>query len=58
MDQNFILTTDKETADKLKSMGFTCLGKEDSEWRFLNDSSIKLVENEVKNVTYTNIINV
>ena len=33
---NFIRTTDKETADKLKKLGFTILSENDSVYTFLN----------------------
>lgn len=57
MDEKFICTTDDETANKLKSIGFTCLGKDSGEWRFLNDSQFTFSKEDLKDVTYTNVIN-
>lgn len=41
MKNNFIKTTDKDTADKLKKNGFKILNEQDNNYIFLNCNKIK-----------------
>lgn len=49
---NFVLTSDEETMNKLKSLGFTLMGKDGNLWRFMNDG--KQVFSDDKKIIYTN----
>ncbi len=42
---NFIRTTDKETADKLKKLGFTILSENDNVYTFLNCGGLTYANN-------------
>lgn len=42
---NFIRTTDKETADKLKELGFTLLNEDNNTYTFLNCGSLNYATN-------------
>lgn len=57
--QNFIMTTDKETADKLLSAGFQ-LVSQNGTYTFLNQPPRNFSFDEVdkKKMAYTNIINI
>lgn len=57
--QNFIKTTDKETADKLISAGFQLVSTSGSVYTFLNETPINFSFDVVdKNkVAYTNSLN-
>ena len=57
MDEKFICTTNDETAKKLRDMGYVCLGNDDGEWRFLNDSNLTFSKEDIKDITYTSVIN-
>lgn len=50
-EQNFIFTTDKETADKLKTEGFICVEDKKNAWKFLNNLNSNFSNN--KNIAYT-----
>ena len=56
--QNFIMTTDKETADKLISAGFQLVSHSGNAYTFLNQLPKNFNFNEVdKNkMAYTNIL--
>ena len=56
--QNFIKTTDKETADKLMSVGFQLVSQSSSVYTFLNQIPLNFnfEEIDVKKVAYTNIL--
>ncbi len=56
--QNFITTTDKETADKLMSVGFQLVSQSGSVYTFLNQlpKNFSFDEVDTKNVAYTNIL--
>lgn len=56
--QNFITTTDKETADKLISAGFQLVSTSGSAYTFLNQTSTNFNFDEVdrKKMAYTNIL--
>ena len=57
--QNFITTTDKETADKLMSAGFQ-LVSQNGVYTFLNQLPANFSFDEVdkKKMVYTNMINI
>ena len=56
--QNFIMTTDKETADKFISAGFQLVSQTGSAFTFLNQLPKNFSFEEVDNtkVAYTNIL--
>jgi hypothetical protein len=56
--QNFITTTDKETADKLMSAGFQLISTSGSGYTFLNQlpNSFNFDEVDKKKMAYTNIL--
>ena len=56
--QNFIKTTDKETADKLMSEGFQLVSEKCGVYTFLNQPPKNFSFNEAdkKKVAYTNIL--
>ena len=56
--QNFIKTTDKETADKLISEGFQLVSQNDGIYTFLNQlpKNFSFDETDKKKVVYTNIL--
>lgn len=56
--QNFITTTDKETADKLMSAGFQLVTTSGSAFTFLNQLPKNFTFDEVdkKKMAYTNIL--
>ena len=58
--QNFIMTTDKETADKLISVGFQLVSQNNGIYTFLNQLPKNFAFDEVdkKKMAYTNILNV
>ena len=57
--QNFIKTTDKETADKLISAGFQLVSQSGNVYIFLNQSpkNFNFDEIDKKKMVYTNILN-
>ena len=57
--QNFIITTDKETADKLISAGFQ-LVSQNGVYTFLNQPPKNFIFDEIdtKKMTYTNTLNI
>lgn len=52
MDNTFVFTTDKETADKLKAEGLICIEDNPNAWKFVNNLKIDFSDN--KKITYTN----
>lgn len=58
--QNFIKTTDKETADKLISAGFQLVSQSGSVYTFLNQlpQNFNFDEADKKNMVYTNTLNI
>lgn len=57
MDKNFIVTNDRETADKLVEAGFQMVQFTESSWTFLNDNTkFMFAENEGLKFAYTNKI--
>lgn len=56
--QNFIKTTDKDTADKLISEGFQLVSQSGSVYTFLNQppKSFSFDEVDRKKIAYTNIL--
>lgn len=58
--QNFIMTTDKETADKLISAGFQLVSQSGNAYTFLNNVPKNFNFDEVskKKVAYTNILSI
>ena len=58
--QKFIMTTDKETADKLISVGFQLVSQNNGVYTFLNQPPKNFTFDEVdkKKMAYTNILNI
>ena len=58
--QNFIMTTDKETADKLISAGFQLVSQNGNFYTFLNQlpKNFSFDEVDKKKMAYTNMLNV
>lgn len=56
MQQFFIKTQDKETADKLVSLGFKVVNKSGDTWTFLNDANIRFEAEENKKAVYSDRI--
>ena len=56
--QNFIKTTDKETADKLISEGFQLVSQDGSIYTFLNQipTNFSFDGIDIKKMTYTNML--
>ena len=56
--QNFIMTTDKETADKLISAGFQLVSQSGGSYTFLNQlpKNFSFDEIDKKKMGYTNIL--
>lgn len=58
MKQLFIRTQDEETKKLLESQHFTFLNQEGSFYIFLNDGIATFDEKEIKNVFYTDKLNI
>ena len=58
--KNFIKTTDKETAEKLISLGFQLMSQDSGVYTFLNQPSNNFNFDEVDNkkMAYTNTLNI
>lgn len=57
MKQNFIKTADKETADKLKLLGFQMIGDFDGIYTFLNCAKLNFSDDiNQKKIHYSNIL--
>lgn len=58
--QNFIKTTDKETADKLAFAGFPLVSQSGNTYTFLNQlpQNFSFNEEDKGKVAYTNILNI
>ena len=56
MDKKFIYTSDEETAEKLRELGFQELPKEGNRWMFINDNKINFSSDVMKDVQTTNIL--
>lgn len=56
--QNFITTTDKETADKLISVGFQLVSQSGNAYTFLNElpKNFRFDEVDKNKMAYTNIL--
>ena len=56
MFKNFICTSDKETADNLKELGFVLLGFKNNIYTFANNVKCNFEENKIdkSNFLYTN----
>jgi len=54
MSENFIRTTDEETANMLISQGFQLIEKDNNSWTFLNNGTTKF--SNTKNLMYTNAL--
>ena len=54
---NFIVTTDKETADKLISEGFNLVAEIDGKFTFKNKTNTMVFDKiDSKKIAYTNIL--
>lgn len=59
MKQNFIRTNDKETADKLLSLGFQKIDEQNGFYIFLNCSNLTFSDEDKKlKVQYTNMLSI
>lgn len=58
MKQLFIKTRDKETAEKLKELGFKIINESGGMWTFLNDASIRFSADDNKNAVYSDRIEI
>ena len=58
MNDNFIKTSDNDTANKLRTNGFTEVSKEGEFYVFLNDGKLNFSEDDNKKMIHTNILNV
>ena len=58
--KNFIKTTDKETAEKLLTVGFQLVAQDNGVYTFLNQAPKNFCFDEIDNkkMAYTNILNV
>lgn len=57
MKQNFIKTSDADTAERLRSLHFTELPPQGNFFVFLNDKSVQFSESENKKLVFTNAMN-
>ena len=55
MDKKFIYTSDEETAEKLRQLGFQELPKEGNRWMFLNNKTTFSMDG-MKDVQTTSIL--
>lgn len=58
--KKFIMTSDKETADKLISVGFQLVSQNGNAYTFLNQlpKNFSFDESDKKKMAYTNMLNV
>jgi hypothetical protein len=54
--QFFIHTSDKETAEKLRELGYEELPKEGSQWVFINNASLTFSSDDSMKVNFTDKI--
>lgn len=52
--QFFIHTSDEETAEKLRQLGYEELPKEGSQWVFINNSNLSFSSEDDMKVNFTN----
>jgi len=55
---NFICTSDKSTADKLKEQGFQLISNEKGMFTFLNNAKLNFSDAEKKKISYTNMLSI
>ena len=48
----FIATSDEETAEKLRSLGFAELPKQNGRWMFVNENKVEFAQSDMK-ITFT-----
>lgn len=58
MKDNFVKTSDSDTAEKLKANGFTEVSKEGEFFVFLNDGKQLFSKEDDKKVILTNVISI
>lgn len=58
MNKNFIMTSDPETATKLKKLGFSIISESNGFTTFLNDHSIPVKFSAGDKLVYTNKLSV
>jgi len=58
MDKNFIITTDDETAEKLKELGFEMISSEGGRFTFINNISDYSKTGTPDNVIYSNTLHI
>lgn len=54
--EKFIITTDKDVADKLLAEGFQMLPAAGNTYTFINSGNVNFSENEIKKIVFTNIL--
>ena len=60
MKQNFIKTTDSETASKLEKLGFQKVDNTNGIYTFLNTGKIQFSDNDIdkKKIQYSNMLSI
>lgn len=58
MDKNFVVTTDSDTAETLKSLGYEQVAFDGVRFTFINNASKYSETKELDDIVYTNIISV
>lgn len=56
MDKNFIATTDKETAETLKKLGFQMIQNTGDRFLFLNCKQLNFEEVDPSKIQHTNML--
>ena len=55
---NFICTSDENTADKLKEQGFQLVSNEHGMFTFINNVKLNFSDEEKKKISYTNMLSI
>lgn len=58
MKNALIKTKDKESADKLVSLGFQLISQDSGIYTFINDGNIQFTKTEELKFTYSNVLHV
>ena len=56
MGKNFIVTFDKETAEKLEKEGFMLIDDREGRYMFLNEGPLHFSEKDNKHIVYTDLL--
>lgn len=57
MSENFIKTSDNDTADKLRNSGFTEISRDGEFYVFLNNGKSNFSTNDERKIIRTNLLN-